>query len=140
MMYEKLKARLRLNWNRHFKLRHRKRGYRLLPGVGAEIGAFYLPACVPRSCKVIYCDTVTKSQALNKFPELKAYPLVEIDKLIDLDKSGLLGFMNHVIEHVANPIKVLEEMFRVVKSGGYVVITAPDKDYSIDRPRSLTNF
>ena len=45
-----------------------------------------------------------------------------------------------MIEHVANPIKVIEELFRVCKVGGKLVLSAPDKDYTFDKPRALTPF
>jgi ubiquinone/menaquinone biosynthesis C-methylase UbiE len=48
--------------------------------------------------------------------------------------------MNHVIEHVANPILVIAGLFRVVKKGAYVVISAPDKTCTFDRTRNLTTF
>ena len=47
---------------------------------------------------------------------------------------------NHVIEHVANPIKLVREVFRITSTGGTVVLSAPDKDYTYDKARPLTPF
>ena len=148
-MLRQAKIQARILWNRRFKLRHRKRGYRLLSGSGLEIGAFYLPAKVPKKTSIIYADALTREEAFARFPELQGYPLVQVDHQVDLDQEGLIGIadgqfdfliINHVLEHVANPIFVIEEMLRVVKSGGHLVITIPDKDFSVDRSRQLTSF
>ena len=48
--------------------------------------------------------------------------------------------LNHVIEHVANPIAVIGELFRVTRIGGRVIIGAPDKDYTFDKPRHVTPY
>lgn len=130
-------------------LSHRDFGYRLLDGNGLEIGAFHQPAPLPQRCVVSYCDAVAPEEAVKLFPELKFDDLVPIQHIVDLDKDGLSAFaddsydfivINHVIEHVANPVKVVAELFRVVKPQGLVVISAPDKDFTFDKPRDLTSF
>lgn len=130
-------------------LSHRDFGYRLLDGNGLEIGAFHQPAPLPQRCVVSYCDAVAREEAVKLFPELKFDELVPVRHIVDLDKGGLSAFaddsydfivINHVIEHVANPIKVVAELFRVVKPRGLVVISAPDKDFTFDKPRDLTSF
>ena len=47
---------------------------------------------------------------------------------------------SHVIEHVANPINVVRELFRLLRSGGLAVIAIPDKEYTYDRQRAVTPF
>lgn len=130
-------------------LSHRDFGYRLLDGNGLEIGAFHQPAPLPQRCVVSYCDAVSREEAVKLFPELKFDELVPVQHIVDLDRDGLSAFadnsydfivLNHVIEHVANPIKVLAELFRVVKPQGLVVISAPDKNYTFDKTRDLTSF
>ncbi|SEH07087.1 methyltransferase domain-containing protein [Candidatus Venteria ishoeyi] len=124
-------------------------GYRLLRGDGLEMGAFNNPAQVPENCNMTYCDAVSREQALAYFPELTRDDLVDVQHICNLDTQGLSVFsdgqfdfviLNHVIEHVANPIKVIEELFRVIKPGGMVVISAPDKDFTSDKNRLLTSF
>jgi len=46
--------------------------------------------------------------------------------------------LNHVIEHIANPINAIKEIFRVTR--GLVVISAPDKHFTFDKQRQLTPF
>jgi len=130
-------------------LNHRQDGYNLLTGHGLEIGAFNQPAIIPAHCKIEYCDAQSREDAIQCFPELKVNDLVEVDYICDLDKEGLSLFeaahfdfviLNHVIEHVANPIKVVEEVFRITKYDGLMVISAPDKNFTFDKDRALTSF
>jgi len=122
-------------------------GYELLAGAGLEIGAFEHPARLPESCAVEYVDRFTMAQAQVLFPEVDCGQLQEPDYLVDLDTEGLQAFpsasqdfviLNHVIEHVVNPVFILEELFRVVLPGGHCVIAAPDKEHTFDRERPLT--
>lgn len=66
-----------------------------------------------------------------------------------MDKDGLSQFpdgkfdfvvMNHVLEHLANPVKAVREIFRICRDGGIVVIAIPDKDYTFDQARELTTW
>ncbi len=136
----------RLGWRRAF-LRMRDPGYAVLAGRGLEIGAFEHPARVPHGCQVSYVDVITPEKAGELFPEIDASSLVPVDYLVDLDTEGLAPIASesqdfviacHVIEHVANPGRLVAEMVRVVKPGGHVVIAAPDRDYTFDRRRSST--
>lgn len=130
-------------------LAHRQEGYDLLAGRGLEVGAFHHPATLPEGCAVEYCDVCTRAEASERFPELDPGGLVEVDHLCDLDREGLAIFAdgafdfvvcNHVIEHVANPIRTLGEVFRVARPGGLVVLAAPDRRFTFDRDRPLTPF
>lgn len=104
---------------------------------------------VPEDCLVEYCDALPREEVIRRFPELEGQDLVEVDHLCDLDTQGLSPFtdgafdfviLNHVIEHVANPIQVIAELFRVTKPNGLIVISAPDKRFTFDRDRALTSF
>ena len=130
-------------------LAHRQAGYNFLKGAGLEIGAFHQPATIPKHCTIEYCDAHSKEEASQLFPELHIDDLVTVDYICDLDKQGLSIFeaerfdfviFNHVIEHIANPIKVIAELFRIIKVGGHIVISAPDKDFTFDKKRTLTSF
>ena len=115
---------IRLRVKLGLALRHRAKGYAHLNGSGLEIGALHNPAQLKNSCTVEYADAINKSEAMHIFPEINPKDLVDVQYIIDLDKTGLMALknmhydfviMNHVIEHVANPIDVLAELFRVVK-------------------------
>lgn len=128
---------------------HRGRGYRLLRGEGVEIGALHQPAIVSSGCHVSYLDCQTKEEAVALFPEVNFEQMVEVNFVANPDRDELLVktgkrfdfvILNHVIEHVANPIRVLRETLSLVDVGGLTVISAPDKEYTFDRPRTLTPF
>ena len=131
-------------------LRHRKIGYMLLKGKGLEIGALHEKAPVPSRCQVDYCDAITRDQAMKLFPEIKkVHKFADVKFICNLDTQGLSIFnddtydfviLSHVIEHVANPINVINELFRIVKPGGLIVLSVPDKNFTFDRNREVTSF
>lgn len=47
---------------------------------------------------------------------------------------------SHCLEHVANPLKAVEEWSRVIKSGGIIVIVLPNKLYTFDHKRPVTTM
>ncbi|MBI4403433.1 MAG: methyltransferase domain-containing protein [Deltaproteobacteria bacterium] len=130
-------------------LRHRGQGYRLLKGEGIEIGALHQPAHLPTRCHVRYLDCMSKKVAVGLFPEVDANQMVEVDWVVDLDcedaraavgKQFDFVIANHIIEHVANPIRFLEQLFNLTKKKGLLVLSAPDKDFTFDKARTLTPF
>ena len=146
---KKLLVKLKLWPSGGFGYAHRKRAYNLLSGRGLEVGALHCPANLSGRCQVEYCDAHSKEEAAKLFPEIERDLLVDVDYIVNLDEDRLFEkvkppydfvIMNHVIEHVANPMSVLEQLFAITKAGGYVVISAPDKEYTFDKPRQLTAF
>ena len=140
-----LSPRVRIKYG--LSLPHRKKGYTHLSGRGLEIGALHIPAALGHLCHVTYADIIFTEEASLLFPEVNPSDLVDVTIIVDLDKAGLSNIpggtydfviLNHVIEHVANPIKVVDELFRIVAPGGLVVISAPDKDFTFDKSRALT--
>jgi SAM-dependent methyltransferase len=49
-------------------------------------------------------------------------------------------FSSHVIEHFFDPIKAINEWFRVIKKGGYIFMIIPHKERTYDRNREITSF
>ena len=47
---------------------------------------------------------------------------------------------SHNLEHIANPIKALNEWLRILKQGGCIFLILPDKDYTFDRKREITTL
>ena len=130
-------------------LAHRQNGYAQLVGAGLEIGALHEPAPVPAGITVRYFDAVDEHKAAQLFPEIPRERFVKVDFVGDLDRDGLAQFgdggfdfviINHVLEHVSNPIKVIGELFRICRPGGIVIIAIPDKEYTFDKGRELTSW
>lgn len=47
---------------------------------------------------------------------------------------------SNCLEHVANPMKALEEWIRVLKTGGLLLLVLPNKDFCFDHQRPITEF
>lgn len=56
--------------------------------------------------------------------------------------SGSYDFIlsSHVLEHIANPLKAIEEWIRVLKVKGVLVLIVPDKDGTFDHQRPVTKI
>jgi SAM-dependent methyltransferase len=130
-------------------LDHRLEAYRQLRGSGLEIGALHEPAPLPKGVEARYFDALSEQQAAALFPEIDATRFVHVDFIGDLDRKGLSQFppstfdfvvINHVLEHLANPVSAVAEVFRIVRPGGHVVLSIPDKRYTFDRNRKETSF
>jgi SAM-dependent methyltransferase len=130
-------------------LDHRQAGYAMLTGQGLEVGALNEPAALPPTATVRYFDAIDESKAAALFPELAKELLVKVSFIGDLDQGGLRQFAddsfdfivaNHVLEHLANPVRAVRDLFRICRPGGIVVIAVPDRDFTFDRGRDLSTW
>ncbi|MCG6552612.1 MAG: methyltransferase domain-containing protein [Candidatus Magnetominusculus sp. LBB02] len=131
-------------------LEHRDIAYRLLSGTGLEIGALHCPAVLDKTrCDIKYLDVHDIDTLRRHFPEVDSSLFVTPDFIGDINIKSVSEItntefdfiiINHVLEHVANPIKVILNVWSAIKHGGVLVISAPDKDYTFDRNRQLTEF
>jgi SAM-dependent methyltransferase len=128
---------------------HRTPGIPFLQGLGLEVGALHDPFPLYEGANVVYVDAMTVERAVEIFPEVDPSRLVKPDHILDLDVAGF-GFagdgsmdfviMSHVLEHLANPIKAIQEAFRVLAVGGRLLVIVPDRDFTFDSHRALTPF
>ena len=71
--------------------------------------------------------------------------ITEVDLIADGDnlpfKDNTLDFVftSHVLEHFYDPIKALQEWYRVIKIGGYVFMIIPHKERTYDKDRTNLN-
>ncbi|WP_273568680.1 class I SAM-dependent methyltransferase [Maribacter halichondriae] len=67
-----------------------------------------------------------------------------ISEATDLNEipDGKYDFVisSNCLEHVANPMKALEEWVRVVNKGGLLLLALPNKAYNFDHYRPVTTF
>jgi hypothetical protein len=131
------------------RLHHRAVGARILRGDGLEIGALHYPLPVPPSCRVEYLDVEDEATLRARFPELERERLVAIHHTGDIVRATVPALtgrrydfvaLNHVLEHLANPIQAFANAWAGVRDGGHLVVSVPDKSCTYDRPRALTAF
>ncbi|MGC8771622.1 MAG: methyltransferase domain-containing protein [Brevinematia bacterium] len=130
-------------------IRHRLISSYLLKGKGIEIGALNNIFPIKRkSISIKYIDIASKNELIKLFPEINGN-IYEPDYVGDIAKNSILEItntsfdfiiLNHVIEHTANPIRVLLNCWEGLKKGGMLVISIPDKRFSYDKNRNLTSF
>ena len=62
--------------------------------------------------------------------------------IIDNVENGVYDycFSSHCLEHIANPLKAVNEWLRIVKSGGYLIIIVPEKTECFDHRRNISQF
>lgn len=49
-------------------------------------------------------------------------------------------FSSHSLEHIANPLKAINEWLRIIKSKGHLIIIVPEKSKCFDHKRSYSKF
>jgi SAM-dependent methyltransferase len=119
-----------------------------LTGAGVEIGPGHVPFPVPPTVNVQYVDRWDPSVNSSLFPELGEAPgfrKPDIVANLDADRLSWLSdasqdfvIASHVIEHLANPIAMLVDCYRVLRPGGLLVLLVPDRHKTFDRERSPT--
>jgi SAM-dependent methyltransferase len=64
---------------------------------------------------------------------------LDVDRLAGLaDSSQDFVIASHVLEHLANPLAMLVDIHRVLRSGGLLVLLIPDRHKTFDRDRVPT--
>jgi SAM-dependent methyltransferase len=49
-------------------------------------------------------------------------------------------FSSHSLEHIANPLKAINEWLRIINNHGYIIIVVPEKSYCFDHKRNYSKF
>ena len=117
-----------------------------LEGSGYEIGAGASPFPVPIGCKVRYIDRLSLTELEDElYPGQLKEDLVppnfvtDFENLFEITKeSADFIIACHVIEHVKNPIKTIEQCYRNLKVGGKLLLVVPDMLKTFDSKRELT--
>jgi SAM-dependent methyltransferase len=121
-----------------------------LTGSGIELGPGHLPFECPDGLVVKYVDRWPTADQRKLFPELgddAEFP--EVDVYADLDVDGLSAFgdrsqdfviCSHVLEHLANPLRLLHEIHRVLRREGIAIVLLPDRRRTFDRERASTSL
>jgi predicted SAM-dependent methyltransferase len=118
-----------------------------IKGRGIEIGALHSPLQLPKSVKAKYIDRMSTFELKKQYPELKSKEFLNVDIIDDGEhlskiKDSTQDFViaNHFLEHCQNPIGAIGNMLRVLKNGGVLYLSIPDKRYSFDADRPQTSI
>lgn len=117
-------------------------------GEGVEFGAAANPLPIPLGSSVRYADLFTHDQLVSElYEEGKDYEFVPTDILCSFDdmiglEDNSVDFIiaSHVIEHVRNPIKSIENAWNKLRSKGTLILIIPKKERTFDRGRELTTL
>lgn len=120
---------------------------RYLHGKGLEIGALQDPQRVRPGVEVRYVDIADTASLRRLYPWKARRHLVEVDIVDDgerlstvADASQDFVVANHFFEHCEDPIGTLRNLLRVVRPGGVVYLSVPDKRHMFDRDRPATTL
>jgi SAM-dependent methyltransferase len=124
---------------------------RHLVGAGIELGPGEQPFPLDfPGIDVTYLDRWEPDQNRELFAELgDAAPFVKPDVVCNLltdrlsmfdDRSQDFVIASHLLEHMADPIGLLDDIHRVLKAGGVALILLPDKRRTFDHARPITDI
>lgn len=132
----------------------RRLNKRFMTGKGLDIGPFNRPffsAAEEREfgVEVDTIDRWTAAELKVLFPELADFAPKEAGFFGDVSADGLAIFTDasydfvicsHVLEHVANPFWLFEEIHRVLRTNGVLYLAIPEGRFGWDAGRRLTTW
>jgi SAM-dependent methyltransferase len=118
-------------------------------GDGIELGPGHHPFPLPfPGTRVRYADRWAPEQNRDLFPELgreASFPKPDIILNLDTDRMSPIADMSqdfivasHILEHMADPLGLLAEIYRTLRPGGVAIIFLPDRRRTFDQRRSPT--
>jgi SAM-dependent methyltransferase len=115
-----------------------------------EIGALDYPTYEPGRFDVKFIDYACTDELAKKGerdPHYRRDRIVEVDYVCPtptysqtVDQQFDLVIANHVIEHIPDTIRWLEELNAILVPGGHVLLSVPDKRYTFDIMRRNSTF
>lgn len=121
--------------------RTRRRSYsrslisRFVPkGVGLEIGVGARTICP--TTRTVLSDGYSEHGGTNSI----AKTFLMGDEIPYKDETFSFLLSEHVLEHVANTIKMLKEWVRVLKKNGHLFVFLPHKERTFDKFRNITTL
>jgi SAM-dependent methyltransferase len=122
--------------------------FKYLRGEGIEIGALASPIKVAEQVKVTYVDTLPRQKLAAQYPDAPIGQIIEPQVICDattLDKikDSSVDFViaSHLLEHMADPFKSLDNWIRALKPKGILYLIVPDmlRTFDVDRPLTSVN-
>lgn len=116
-----------------------------LKGRGAEIGPLNLPLLSKKDFNVLYVDHLDTAGVKEKYSHLENLPEVDRPIVNDSLEKTLRGdspldyvVASQVMEHVPNPIRWMNEITEILRVGGLLSISLPDRRLTFDLYREET--
>jgi hypothetical protein len=123
---------------------------RHLVGSGLEVGPGHHPLVESnRWLAVRYLDRWEPDRNAELFPELEGATFAKPDLVVDLNRDALgpvasesedFIVCSHVLEHLANPLRAIDDFHRVLRPGGTLLILLPDRRRTFDKDRLPTEL
>jgi len=102
-----------------------RRGRKKILDIGCGDGSFIIK--FKKYCELFGVDISSKANKIAKEAGVDAYKVdVSCEKLPFEDESFDIVYMGDVIEHLLNPDFAINEVARVIKSNGFLVLSTPN--------------
>jgi len=118
-----------------------------LRGSGIEFGAGTEPMSVPLACEVKYADLFSQQDLHARAYTAQGADFVPLTYVMGMEDMSAVAdasldfvIARHVIEHLRNPLRAFEQVYRKLKPGGQYVLIVPDQRLMFDRDRALTTL
>jgi predicted SAM-dependent methyltransferase len=116
--------------------------YIYIRGEGLELGALNNPLPVSPQTKVRYVDFAPAEDVAEQFPGHAVKTPDIIDDAVTLssvqDCSQDFVIACHILEHLEDPIGAIKTWFRVLRPGGLLFMSIPDRRFTFDFYRKVT--
>jgi SAM-dependent methyltransferase len=114
-------------------------------GAGIEIGALHSPLPVAPGTHVRYVDRKDVAGLRRDYPDLGILTFAPVDVIDDGEKLATIAdgsqdfvIANHFLEHTQDPIGTVRRFLTVLRPGGVLYLTVPDKRFTFDKDRPFT--
>ena len=94
------------------------------------------------SDNTVWEGSIRPGQTFNYIKDRKGIQFISDATNLDQIKSATYDFLlsSNCLEHIANPLKAVEEWKRVIKDDGFMLLVLPNKDSNFDHNRPVTTF
>lgn len=113
-----------------------------LRGDGVELGALNNPLPVSPQARVKYVDFASAEAVAEQFPGHAVKVPDIVDDAVTLtsieDSSQDFVIACHILEHLEDPVGAIKTWFRILKPGGVLFMSIPDRRFTFDFHRQVT--
>ena len=94
------------------------------------------------SNNTVWEGAIQTGQSFNYFKNKNGFQFISEATNLDQIKSKTYDFLlsSNCLEHIANPLKALEDWKRVLKDDGFILLVLPNKESNFDHKRPVTVF